>query len=33
LAAKISGTRHARTTPIAANAKPAQAFHTKKRPR
>ena len=30
LAAKISGTRHARTTPMAANAKPAQAFHAKK---
>jgi hypothetical protein len=30
LAAKISGTRHAKTTPIAANAKPAQAFHAKK---
>jgi hypothetical protein len=29
LAAKISGTRHARTTPMAPNAKLAQAFHTK----
>jgi hypothetical protein len=29
LATKVSGARHARTTPMAANAKPAQAFHAK----